>query len=247
MLKRAKSKGLDAAFVLFDSWFAHDKVISSILDIGYDVLCRLKNGKAHYRYRCCALTLSQLWACSRRHVARFDKSELRAVKLRVTLENTGPAAIVLVTSTGAPNTWHAFLCTDADRPISEILAYYARRWSIEVFFKDAKQLLGLGKEQNTTFEALVASYSLVMIRYLLLVSISESYKLNASVAPLFFDCSETQCALFYALSVWQAIAAMVLASSTQCDYEILPEEFIKLIDYIESMIAGQIGKPCAKV
>jgi IS4 transposase len=61
----------------------------------------------------------------------------------------------------------AWLCTDLEMEESQILAYYARRWSIEVFFKDAKQMLYMAKEQSNTFDALVACHSLVMIRYLL--------------------------------------------------------------------------------
>jgi hypothetical protein len=36
-----------------------------------------------------------------------------------------------------------------------------------VFFKDAKQMLYMAKEQSNTFDALMACHSLVMIRYLL--------------------------------------------------------------------------------
>jgi hypothetical protein len=35
MVDRAWHAGIDASFVLFDSWFAHDKIISSICDTGY--------------------------------------------------------------------------------------------------------------------------------------------------------------------------------------------------------------------
>jgi hypothetical protein len=50
MVERAWHAGIDASFVLFDSWFAHDKIISSICDTGYGVICRLKRG--HEKYGC---------------------------------------------------------------------------------------------------------------------------------------------------------------------------------------------------
>ena len=43
MLKRCWQNNLSARFVLFDSWFASDAVISQIMTIGYGVICRLKN------------------------------------------------------------------------------------------------------------------------------------------------------------------------------------------------------------
>ena len=61
-------------------------------------------------------------------------------------------------------TWHAFLCTETGLDIAEILNYYSRRWAIECFFRDCKQLLELGKGQSETFDAVVAWTSIVMIR-----------------------------------------------------------------------------------
>ena len=43
--------------------------------------------------------------------------------------------------------WHGFLATDLSLDASQIVGYYSRRWAIEVFFKDAKQMLYLGKNR----------------------------------------------------------------------------------------------------
>jgi hypothetical protein len=61
MLKRCWQTGIDARFVLFDSWFAYDTIIAHILDIGYGVICRLKRSLERYLYKGSQLTLSQLW------------------------------------------------------------------------------------------------------------------------------------------------------------------------------------------
>ena len=45
MLHRTWQHGIEASFVLFDSWFAHDAVIAQTMDIGYGVICRLKSGR----------------------------------------------------------------------------------------------------------------------------------------------------------------------------------------------------------
>jgi len=65
---------------------------------------------------------------------------LKGVCLNVTLPKSGPVRILFV-SDGKKN-WNAILCTDLEMELSEILSYYARRWSIEVFFKDAKVPVG---------------------------------------------------------------------------------------------------------
>jgi len=82
------------------------------------------------------------------------------------------------------------LCTDLQLEASSIINYYDRRWTIEIFFKDAKQMLYLGKEQSNTFDAAVTCYSLVMICYLLLIYILNRYEFTG-VGPLFRNISDS--------------------------------------------------------
>jgi len=53
--------------------------------------------------------------------------------------------------------------------MSNILEIYALRWSIKVYFKEAKQHLGFLKEQTWSFTSHTASIHLTAIRYLMLV------------------------------------------------------------------------------
>jgi hypothetical protein len=50
----------------------------------------------------------------------------------------------------------------------QIITAYDHRWQIEVFFKDGKQLLGLGHYQNLSYEAAVNHLHLVFLAYALL-------------------------------------------------------------------------------
>jgi IS4 transposase len=65
--------------------------------------------------------------------------------------------------------WAVFLCTDTGLTATEILGLYAMRWAIEVYFKEAKQHLGLLKEQSNHYAAYIASIHLTAIRFCLLV------------------------------------------------------------------------------
>ena len=60
-------------------------------------------------------------------------------------------AVVLISyprqAFGLPGALRAFLCTDADLSTQEILDHYLVRWSIEVFFRQAKQSLALEQYQ----------------------------------------------------------------------------------------------------
>jgi len=55
---------------------------------------------------------------------------------------------------------------------AKIIKAYDERWSIEVFFKDAKQLLGLGQYQNRSYRAAVTHLHLVAFAYALLTHIA---------------------------------------------------------------------------
>ena len=55
---------------------------------------------------------------------------------------------------------------------ADIIRSYDIRWNIEVFFKDSKQLLGLGRYQNRSYKAAVTHLHLVCFAYALLTHIA---------------------------------------------------------------------------
>jgi hypothetical protein len=49
-----------------------------------------------------------------------------------------------------------------------MIEIYQIRWTIEVLFKDSKQLLGLGKCQSNDFDAQIADITITMAQHILL-------------------------------------------------------------------------------
>ncbi len=246
MVDRAWHQGLDASFVLFDSWFAHDKIISSIYSTGYGVICRLKKGRVKYSYQGQQYTLKQLWQqVAKKKTSWLSKHNVKAVCLNVALPKTGAVRLLFV-SDGSKN-WQPLLCTDLEMNASQILSYYARRWSIEVFFKDAKQMLYMAKEQSNTFDALVACHSLVMIRYLILVYILSKRRLAGPVGPLFRQLSDDQSMLMMAQSLWANVKELIIRSSDVLCYKIEPDILFHFIDIIEDTIIRQTRIASAKL
>lgn len=127
------------------------------------------------------------------------------------------------------------------------LSYYARRWSIEVFFKDAKQMLYLGKEQSNTFDALIACYSLVMIRYLILVYILGKRRLTGPVGPLFRQMSDDQSLLVMAQALWANVKELIIRSSDVLCYKIEPDLLLHFIDIIEDTLIRHTRIASAKL
>ncbi|MEW5801120.1 MAG: transposase [bacterium] len=173
------------------------------------------------------------------------KFQVKAICVNVSLPKSGDVRIVFVSD--GKKKWHAFLCTDLELEASKILSYYSRRWAIEVFFKDAKQMLYLGKEQSNTFDAIVASYSLVMIRYLLLVYILNKNNLIGPLGPLFRDIADSHLQLQVAEKIWDAIKEFMLTSSELICYEIEPNVILHLLDIVENAIISQVHQIPAKL
>jgi hypothetical protein len=246
MVDRAWHAGIDASFVLFDSWFAHDKIISSICDTGYGVICRLKKGRVKYSYQGRQYTLKQLWQQVAKKKTRWlSQHSVQGACLNVTLPKTGDVRLLFVSD--GHKSWQPLLCTDLEMEASQILAYYARRWSIEVFFKDAKQMLYMAKEQSNTFDALIACHSLVMIRHLLLAYILEKRRLTGPVGPLFRQLADDQSMLMMAQSLWANVKELIIRSSDVLCYKIAPDTLFHFIDIIEDTIIRQTRIASAKL
>jgi len=69
---------------------------------------------------------------------------------------------------GTKGDWKVILTTDTKLSFIQLIEIYLIRWSIEVFFKEAKQLLNLGGCQSSTFDAQIADTTITMIAYILL-------------------------------------------------------------------------------
>ena len=245
MLQNAHNAGIDASCVLFDSWFSYDSIIEKVVSIGYNVVCRLKNGNVKYHYQGKDYTLKELWK-------NFAKKQQRCIAgypikgccLSVSLPKTGEVNL-LITSDG--HKWHGFLSTDLTLDASQIVGYYSRRWAIEVFFKDAKQMLYLGKEQSKTFDAAIACYSLTMIRYLLLVYVMNRGRLIGPLGPLFQDVSDTELMLQVANQLWEQIKKAMFKSIDLFLNRIEYKYVIKLIDIVEDALFSFKEPVTAKV
>jgi len=246
MIQRCWQNGISARFVLFDSWFACDKVISQVFAIGYGVICRLKRNKTRYTYRGQSMTLSQLWHEVARHELRWISSwQIKAAVLDVELPLAGQVRVVFVR--WSKKNWHAFLCTEGDMEIAEMLNYYSRRWAIECYFRDCKQLLGLGKDQSETFDAVVAWASIVMIRYLILVYILSKRQLAGPIGPLFQELAREHLQLALVQSLWNRIRQILMLSTQLFSFNFDSDDFFYLLDTIENSLLDCHLEGCAKL
>ncbi|MDD1713413.1 MAG: transposase, partial [Methanoregulaceae archaeon] len=171
---------------------------------------------------------------------------LKAAVVNVELPLSGTIRLVFVR--WSKKQWHCFLCTETDLEPEEILNYYARRWAIEVYFRDAKQLLALGQGQSECFDALIAWTSIVMIRYLLLVYIlARKQGMSGSIGPLFQELAKQHLELAVLPVLIERLRRVFMMSSILFQETSEMENLVYMLDLIDNAIGCVPINSCAKL
>jgi hypothetical protein len=180
MLQRALRAGFRATYVLADAWFGCKENIACCLEHQLTAIFQMKRGLSAYRYHGHSYTIYQLYALVQRRMrpvnrrSRFKTASL-IVGLNLETDSRQSARWVEVrlvfsapVRAASADTWVVFLCTNVELSEAKVLEVYSLRWSIEVYFKEIKQNLGLLKEQSGRYQLAYASVHLAALRYLLL-------------------------------------------------------------------------------
>lgn len=176
ILKRASKNGIYAKYVLFDSWFFGENFVCEIQKIGrkkgktMDIICGVKNGKMKYDFNEEKYTAKEI-----KSILAKDKKAKRCKKYygcryyEVVVDYKGLKGIRLyICRYPHQKKWRVFVSTDSKIKFANMMKIYAIRWGIEVFFKECKQLLSLGKCQSNNFDAQIAAATRSFILYLFL-------------------------------------------------------------------------------
>jgi len=202
MLQKSMQTGIQATYVLFDSWFAFPKFIQAIQDQGHHAICMLKKGKSFYEYQGKWLKLESLFkACqeqNRNRRIQVDEKTTLFGSLQVTLGKNkqgqhNPIKIVFVQNRNkkSKREWLAILSTDTSLSDEEIIRIYGKRWEIEVFFKSIKSILKVEKEfQLRIFDSINAHVAIVCCRYCYLSWLSRKQQDIRTCGTLFYQCCE---------------------------------------------------------
>ena len=166
MIKAALEAGIDAGYVLMDTWFTNEPFIRQIKELGLEVIGMLKDNKQMYHYRGKLLNLNAIAA----HHVRFNTRQDCLGSIMVyTRYNRIPVKLVFVRNRNKRDEYLIILSTDCTLSDEEIIRRYGYRWSIECCFKVSKSLLKLGKEfQPVNYDTTVSSTALVFTRFIIL-------------------------------------------------------------------------------
>ena len=186
LLDTALSVGLNADYVLFDSWFSNPVQITAIHSKGMDVIAMIKkSSRIKYSYGGKQLSIKEIYSKNKKRHGR--SKYLLSVDVMVGKETPIPAKIVCVRNKSNRKDWLAFICTDTTLSEEEIIRVYGKRWQIEVFFKTCKSMLNLiGECHSLSYDALTAHVAIVFTRYMLLAMEQRQNEDQRTLGELFF-------------------------------------------------------------
>lgn len=186
MVQRALSVGVEADYILMDSWFCWPSILAQ-LGRYLPVICMAKNmPKVFYLHNNQWVTLGTLHS---RVKKRPGKAHILA---SVVVETTQKQKVKIVfVRHHHKRDWLAILSTKTDLPAKEIVRIYGKRWDIEVFFKMMKHHLNLEKEaQLRDYDGIVGHTTIAMVRYIFLTFEQRCHDDPKTIGGLFFACSE---------------------------------------------------------
>jgi hypothetical protein len=169
LLKRAVKNGFKASYVLTDSWFVSEKLLLEIRGItsgAMHLLGMCKMDKRKYLYEGRLYTAKELLKKGKKRTKRARKFKAHYVDFVV--EYKGTKVKLFFSHYSAKRSWNLLLTTDLGLNYTRAIEIYQIRWTIEVFFKETKQYLGLGKTQSNDFDAHIADITLIMVTHIVL-------------------------------------------------------------------------------
>jgi hypothetical protein len=106
---------------------------------------------------------------------------------------------------GKAKHWTLLQTTDLSLSFVQAIELYQIRWTIEVFFKECKQYLGLGSSQNTDFDGQIADATIALVTHTIL-TLQKRFMAYETMGELF---RETQQSLIE-LTLWERILKIFL-------------------------------------
>jgi hypothetical protein len=186
MFLRAVLHGITVDYVLCDSWFTCSSLLTAVRRKGSHLIGMYKMVKTKFEYRGKKLSYKQILLLAGKE-KRCKSMNLYYKTARVL--HDGLPVTLFFSKVGTGGDWKVILTTDTKLSFLQTIEIYQIRWSVEVFFKETKQMLNLGGCQSSAFDAQIADTTITMIAYILL-----AFRFR-------YDNYETMGGLFRAISV----------------------------------------------
>ena len=242
MLERALDSGVEADYLLVDSWYAKPNFIKQANDLGMPIIARLSNNKLIWNFKGKYKTLNSIYDDLKKYRHKssgkhgkisykyFDAIIEHAIlgKVKLVFLHTGKDLLV-------------FISTDLVLSSKEILATYKKRWNIEQGYKDLRSLFGLGKEENRIYESLIAKITLSMFAYNIVSYINRIKHEPQTLGELFRD---LECEL-ESLAISMQLFIKILIKISEIENVVKDNKnFLQIIALLSAYTQKELGFMC---
>ena len=248
MIRLAIAKGIRFDYLLVDSWFTCFELVKFIVSrrIKCHFIGMIKMGKTRYNAFGKSLTSKEIVDLLRRKGMTKRSKLLGYYYAETIVDFKGIQVKLFFCKSSKKGNWNGMMTTNTELTFEQAYKIYSTRWSVEVFFKESKQHLGLGKCQAQDFDAQIAATTLCMLQYNLL-SVVKRFNDYETLGELFRASQKDALKLTISEQIWLIIIEVIaeLSEIFNIDTEMLMEKLFseneKLTKYLNFKNLTQAG------
>lgn len=220
MIRLAISKGIRFDYLLVDSWFTCFELVKFIVSrrIKCHFIGLIKMGKTRYDAFDKSLTSKEIVDLLRRKRMTKRSKLLGYYYAETIVIFKGIEVKLFFCKCSKKGNWNGMMTTNTELTFEQAYKIYSTRWTIEVFFKESKQHLGLGKCQAQDFDAQIAATTLCMLQYNLL-SVVKRFSDYETLGELFRAAQKDSLKITIAEQIWLIIIEIVVKVSEILDID----------------------------
>lgn len=165
MFSRVVKRKIPVDYILMDTWFTSIGLLKKLRG-----MCRSTHIIGMYKYNSKIEVKGKFKTLKELKNQQIKPKRCRKFNYyyhHYITEIDGLKVSVFISKRGRNGKWHTLITTDTKIKFVKAIEVYSIRWSIEVFFKEAKQLFGLGNCQSTNYDVQLAQITITMTQYLL--------------------------------------------------------------------------------
>lgn len=242
MVERALDQGIDADYLLVDSWYAKPDFIQQAGELGMPVIARIAKNDFLWQFKRKQKTLDHIYSrlSKVRHKSHGKHGDISYTYFDAILEHKTLGKVkLLFMHTGRELL--VFISTDLSLSGKEMITIYKKRWNIEQGYKDLRSLFGFGKEENRLYEALIAKITLSMFTYNIVSYINRIDHEPQTLGGLFRD---LECEL-ETLAISMQLFLKILTSIAEIE-DVVKEnkDLLKIIAVLGVYTRKELGLMC---
>ena len=164
---------VDPEAIVFDSWYMAKEILDFLSSRRLTWVSKAKNNRLIF--------VDEKWVSLKWYAKHLSKKSFTRInkivdekrykwffETTLTMKNVGKVKLVVLRMRKNSKSFSFLASNNIKLNGLQVLIYYKKRWSIEVFHRDCKQHLGIGEYQARKLDAVVIHLHLVFLAYTLL-------------------------------------------------------------------------------